>query len=726
MTITNTIAAKLVGVSVAVAMLLTLSGSALAESGQTQTDEEQLMNLAAIIMQLVANQGSMATPGYSATASVCPYQWTRSLATGDSGADVMKLQQFLNSDPATRVAATGIGSAGQETQYYGGLTAQAVSKFQTKHSNRVLVPVGLINPTGTFGPSTRQEANSQCVAPSMVMVPVNPASPVTPGPSDDDTQRPQVANLAGEAELDTYEIDDLSDDEVTEGSSDAELAEIMIKVEDGDALIHRIILSFAAASSVSENDPEDVFEAVSLWVDGEMVAEMDTNRSSSWKGSDDDTLRFSGLDLSLQSDEEMTITVAATLQDGIDPDRGSVNGDKWTIMLGDLRLEDGTGYVSEESALGSEDAQFTIIAEGSDDELKLGYSDLDPNAKTLKLDEDNSTKNQNIFAFELDAEDSDNDIEISKVAIDFMSSTTISSSTIRTSVLEDQPEFDRDGELTLAELLEAPVSDLFDADDVKLMIDGEVVKSESEKWDTTGNRLILKFDADDFVVPAGQTVEVELEVEFKDFEQKDFYKTTIFASVSNARIMAEGPSDEVTVDGSMTVTGSTHTLRTSGLVFNTDYGSGNSAIKYDFTLNEDEDKGTFTFTFEVEAFEEDVYIKDMVTSADNDSSTVIGEGVTVAVKNSEGYYISGTNSIISNIVSSSADERNSGQYLIKSGKSETFEVSVKVNPDDDGSYRVVLLGIGYNLTDDDAAVHQVQVAAPSKIFRTGRHTIDGN
>jgi len=83
------------------------------------------------------------------------------LAQGTSNAEVMRLQQFLNMDPDTRVAAAGsVGSAGMETQYYGPATAAAVSKFQVKYRAEVLTPNGLVNPTGYFGPSSRAKANA--------------------------------------------------------------------------------------------------------------------------------------------------------------------------------------------------------------------------------------------------------------------------------------------------------------------------------------------------------------------------------------------------------------------------------------------------------------------------------------------------------------------------------------------------------------------------------------
>ena len=152
-TITKDFVAKLAVAFVAVAMVV----AAFAPAAQAQTTEE----LQAMINDLLAQVAALQGGGDAApmAAGVCPYTWTRDLSTGSTGADVMKLQQFLNSDPDTRVAATGVGSAGMETEYYGPATAAAVSKFQVKFRSTVLSPAGLVNPTGYFGPSSRTEAN---------------------------------------------------------------------------------------------------------------------------------------------------------------------------------------------------------------------------------------------------------------------------------------------------------------------------------------------------------------------------------------------------------------------------------------------------------------------------------------------------------------------------------------------------------------------------------------
>lgn len=68
--------------------------------------------------------------------------------------NVRRLQRLLNNDPDTRVAETGVGSAGNETNYFGSLTREAVKKFQKKYG---IVSSGDESTAGygLVGPKTR-------------------------------------------------------------------------------------------------------------------------------------------------------------------------------------------------------------------------------------------------------------------------------------------------------------------------------------------------------------------------------------------------------------------------------------------------------------------------------------------------------------------------------------------------------------------------------------------
>jgi peptidoglycan hydrolase-like protein with peptidoglycan-binding domain len=86
--------------------------------------------------------------------------FTRPLRVGDVGADVLRLQQFLNQNSATQIAEVGAGSPGQESTYFGAKTKQAVIRLQELYAAEVLTPSGLSFGTGYVGEQTRRKLNS--------------------------------------------------------------------------------------------------------------------------------------------------------------------------------------------------------------------------------------------------------------------------------------------------------------------------------------------------------------------------------------------------------------------------------------------------------------------------------------------------------------------------------------------------------------------------------------
>ena len=85
---------------------------------------------------------------------------TKNLFQGIKDSEVIILQKFLNSYPDTVVSSDGSGSLGNETDYFGIKTKEAVIKFQNKYASEVLAPAGLITGTGYVGSFTRQKINS--------------------------------------------------------------------------------------------------------------------------------------------------------------------------------------------------------------------------------------------------------------------------------------------------------------------------------------------------------------------------------------------------------------------------------------------------------------------------------------------------------------------------------------------------------------------------------------
>ena len=91
------------------------------------------------------------------------YLFNKNMNIGSNGNDVLMLQKLLNQNGFT-LAASGAGSAGNETSMYGRATFNAIKKLQEKYKDKILTPSGLRKGTGYFGESTRKYINDNfCV-----------------------------------------------------------------------------------------------------------------------------------------------------------------------------------------------------------------------------------------------------------------------------------------------------------------------------------------------------------------------------------------------------------------------------------------------------------------------------------------------------------------------------------------------------------------------------------
>lgn len=652
-TIAKDIAAKLAVAVVAVAMAL----AAFAPAAQAQTTEE----LQAMINDLLAQVAALQAGGDSMTSSsdVCPFTWTRDLSSGSTGADVMSLQKFLNSDADTRVAATGAGSMGMETEYYGPATAAAVSKFQVKYRAEILSPAGLVNPTGYFGPSTRTKANGLCVA-----------APVVDDMDDSedmDEEDDSDNTLSGEASLDNFEIDSADEDELEEGAEDAPVAELTFEFTDGDAEISRIDVQFIGSGD--EQDPWDTFETFQLWVDGDMIAEEDATDEDDYLDEDTGEFRFSGLDLFAEEDEELEIIVAVTVQDSVDLG-GDV--DAWTVEVNALRFFDADGVATTEDSgldFGSQES-FSIDEAGFEDELIAKTSSSDPDAATLQVEDDSKSDWYTVFIFDLDTDDSVNDIELNSIKVN-VATTGATYSTL--------------------------------VDDAELVIDGVTIDDVSV--DATGNEAVLTFDVDgDVVIDAGDRVQAELMLRFKSLAPANEGSTVqgSIDSLTTSIVDAEGADDLENSQLSGAATGDAHTIRTTGI----DVSPESTSAEVETPDGNTNDYATFEIEVEITAFEQDVRI-----STDPASSTAWtlqdGAGSTS---------VAGSRSVT---LTSSADE-NGGFFEINEGETETLTLTVTYTPGvANTASRLVLNSITFDETGTaSGADDQTQTTLPATDYRT--------
>ncbi len=156
----ETAVAKVTSVLVGSALALTLVFGGAVAPAQAQTVEELTAQINSLLATIASLQSSLAGMTGGTTSTGVTYNFTKNLSSGDSGTDVLNLQKVLNTSTDTQVAATGVGSTGNETEYFGGLTKVAVIKFQNKYASEILTPVGLTAGTGYVGASTRAKLNT--------------------------------------------------------------------------------------------------------------------------------------------------------------------------------------------------------------------------------------------------------------------------------------------------------------------------------------------------------------------------------------------------------------------------------------------------------------------------------------------------------------------------------------------------------------------------------------
>lgn len=658
MTIAKDFASKLAVAFVAIAMIF----MAVAPAVQAQESSEDLQKtINDLLAQVAALQGEL---GDSApTPSECG-MFTMDLKTGSTGAQVMALQKFLNADEDTRVAAAGaVGSAGMETEYYGPATAAAVSKFQVKYRAEVLSPSGLVNPTGYWGPSSRAQANKMCEG-------------TDPGTDDDDdSSDDEDVELSGEGQLDVFEIDDASDSDVEEGSEDAPVAELTLEATDGDLELSRMDIMVANTA----DDQWEIFESFSLWMDGEKVGEVDASDEDEYLDEDDGTLRFSDLDIVLMEDEEVELTIAASVQSNLDTVPDEVN-----ISVEEVRYFDADGVADDDGSTDQigDTVSFDIVQEGEGEELTFSLGSNNPDSTDIVVDEDDTTDGVTILEYEIESEEGD--IEINELWARITTGT------------ED-------------------VTDV--VDDVYLVIDGEEFDAEATTTSGSINQ-DYRFDIDgDVVVEDGETITVELVVDLKSTDNGVNYANageTIKGSVVAELVDltdAEGADD---LDNNSpdqltgTAVGDTHNLVSEGIVVPVDGFSSEED-----TLGTNDDTGEFTLEFEVTAVEGDYYITDEAALA----STSPVEGVAYTVEG-------GALTTVSDSLTSTADEDTDGVFTVREGETETFTLVVTINPAAAGSFRVSLTGVNYSADTDGIGSEAMYVPTPVSDFRSNTKAVN--
>ncbi len=669
MTITNNIAAKLSVAFVAVAMAFSLVAPA------AQAQDVSSMSLEELIALVNSLQAQLSG---SSSAGACSYTFTRSLSQGSTGTDVMNLQKFLNMSADTQVAATGVGSAGSESSYYGALTAAAVSKFQTKYSADILVPVGLTSPTGYFGPSTMAKANSVCAA--------------STGSGSGSGSSASGDLEGGAGNLDEVQfIASLNNEEVGEDQDDVEVAGLEIKPENSDVALAAVKITLDHAQgteqSGSATNIAKYATEVSLWLDGEEIAREDIDEfTKSSSGIYYNTFSVDS-DAIIRDGDTGELVVAVSGVSNID---STDTAEEWGVRFDSIRFEDAQGAIVTDTSTGDlttyRTFSFEDFATASDIEFKVSSGDSSVNsARTIEVSSTTKKTNIELISFDVDVE-GDSDMNIDELTVDATTTNALLASVISSA---------------------------------ELFMDGESVGSETitSTMSTAGE---IQFNDLDLDLEAGETYEFVVKVDFQKATGSFSSGTTIDADVSSADVadtakwvIEDENADTVAAgDRSGSASADAHTLVTTGA--NVALGSATVTQVVD-AVDTAKNIGQYTVEVEIEAVGNDIYV---LQTAASSSVALTTSGVQYIFENSTNSQATTASTTSASLTYKSGGTVDGSSIRISEGDTATFELVATFDPTTAGQYGVRITGVGFGTTNSGTG--SSQTASPASDFRTGK------
>lgn len=628
----STLKQGVVGGIIALSLVGIIIPTPRAEAATMAELQAQIQTLLAQIVQL---QNQLRVMQGGGTICVVPQS---DLSMGSHGSDVTTLQNFL--------IGRGYSIPAGATGYFGSQTQNALRLFQ---SNQGISPALGYN----YGTQTRARIQALCA----------PAPSPTPQPTPTPQPEPEPP-LSGEVSLERFSVQDGNDTDLEEGDKEAEIMEVSFKVEDGDAKINRIDLGFHPDSGNNENDPWDVFTTVSVWSGSKQIATIDASRERNWKedspATDDYLLRMSGLDYVVREGRELNLTVKVTVAKSV---KGTNDGELWNVFVPDngiraLDADNAVVYTGDTA----DAVTINIDRAGASDELLVRRSDEDPDAGTLQVKDDARSGYLEVFAFDLDTDDSKNDIEVNRLPVQLTVSTSTLDSFMR---------------------------------DIRLSIDGKDYTRKTVVDGSTGV-VTFEFRSGELTINDGERVTVKVEIDFKALPVA-YEGATIVGRIDADDIDAEGEDDLSTTQLQGAATGELHTLYTKG----SDAKAGGTEAEVTSLTGTNNDYATFQVTVDLTAFGQDVYLP-ANTGA-----------VTYEIQNASGNDVG---SLGSAVVSSDAREQG-GYFFIPEGSTRSLTLRAVYSPGTPmTAVRMQLLSVNFNDTMDTP--DQTWSALPASSYRT--------
>ncbi|HRH55701.1 MAG TPA: peptidoglycan-binding protein [Candidatus Paceibacterota bacterium] len=423
-----------------------------------------------------------------------------------------------------------------------------------------------------------------------------------------------------------------------EGEEEVEIATAEFDVERGDVRVERMDLRVIGTDTDLNMQPWRYFDRIAIFADGDEIADQDVDSRSDWNRSGDGyRLSFTGLDYIVRENDAAELTIVADIARTID---SSDMTQTFTFTVEDrgIRAVDAEG-IQQYVGRDSETVDFGFNAEENGD-IQIRVNSDNPDPSILVADEDRESGEYEVFVFDLEnRDDVDSLITDLTISISDMNGGVSASNVIRRATLE----IGRDS------------------------YNGDIRDSSIEFED-----MDAEIDGDDEVTA---TLVIRL--------ARNATSTPITFSLASANVDAEGvrSGNSATVSGS--VSSETHTIAFDGIVV-----EAVSTSQATVTPGDDASAayGTYTIKFDVTGLEDDAYIA--TTSA---ATGTVGTLYTI-----EGNAFAGTES---SFLSSTARMEN-GFYLVREGRTETFTLTVVLDPSTAGTYLVRLDSVRFNSDAD--------------------------
>lgn len=630
----------------------------------TPAKADLLSELQAQVQALLAQIAALGGGSTTTSASGC-YAFTMTHQQGDTGGEVMQIQKFLNSHGAM-VAASGAGSPGNESMYFGAMTKAAVAKWQAAN--------GVTPAAGYWGPVTRAKVASVCA---------------TTGGSTGGTTGGETLNGSAGSITVTETSSDVEDQ--VYASETEKVLGFKVEASGSDVRVTNLRVKFTAAVDSSASDRLDAYASeISIWANGTKIASMAPSsfvRDSA--GVYSASIPVAQV-VRMGSNNKVTFHVGMTAVTNIDSDNDDSTND-WTVQLLQTRYVDPTGATLFDTTTQPSNSGVYVsrLSTSSDVKLRMSEASGHPKAGNVSVEDDGTTL-VTLAVFGLKAEGSEMEFNTLKAT------STITGASTNSDMVQEF--YLMRGSTQLAEITATSSSSYleFDLDDTETI----------EKDETVTYSIVAKVNE----MPTGT------------FTSGDSIKVDV--NVGQYYIDAKSTSDGKTVTNrSGSVTSYTQTLYNEGISI---AKVGESFTHNANATTPTSSSGEYKMTIRVTNIgDDDVYIplNTSATSTIDASFTAMSKGATFAMNNSTTSAAVADSSATLTRVSGGTELTNS--VRISGGSSADFQLTVTFNPAGGltQQWRAQLLAIGHATSDSATATSFVN-ATPSEDFRTAYNTVN--